>query len=455
MAGRLPWSRTVATAAVLLMGLAAAGYWLPRVASEPHEDGGGATLRYQCSMHPQVIAAAPGQCPICGMNLTSVEPEPEERPAGRAPLHYQCSMHPQVIADVPGQCPICGMNLTSVGPEPDRPQAGGADSPVHAALELSPTRQQLIGVKTEPIEYRELSRRVRTAGTVAYDPELYALLSDYRAVLRIARNSPAPSDDSRAAAEARNRSLALALRRLGISRGQLDALFRAGDDPVTLLLPGQNAWIYGRVYAPELDLPRADYGVSVTSPSSPGRTFRGRVVTVDSTVDPIAEGVRVRAVVATPGGGLRPGLRVHLTIEVPLGRHLALPGRAARPRPTRRSSSTRAGTAAPTSSRTRSPTRSSRRCSARRRCGGARLLGLRLLVRLRHLRGRHRHLLGAHADARVPLGVLRACPRACQDRAGPDATGLGWVFQYALVDTSGKHSLATCAPTRTGTCATT
>ena len=25
---------------------------------------------------------------------------------------------------------------------------------------------------------------------------------------------------------------------------------------------------------------------------------------------------------------------------------------------------------------------------------------------------------------------------------GPDATGLGWVYQYALVDTSGKHSLA-------------
>ena len=25
---------------------------------------------------------------------------------------------------------------------------------------------------------------------------------------------------------------------------------------------------------------------------------------------------------------------------------------------------------------------------------------------------------------------------------GPDATGVGWVFQYALVDDSGTHSLA-------------
>ena len=29
-----------------------------------------------------------------------------------------------------------------------------------------------------------------------------------------------------------------------------------------------------------------------------------------------------------------------------------------------------------------------------------------------------------------------------QTELGPDATGVGWVFQYALVDESGKHSLA-------------
>jgi copper/silver efflux system protein len=42
-----------------------------------------------------------------------------------------------------------------------------------------------------------------------------------------------------------------------------------------------------------------------------------------------------------------------------------------------------------------------------------------------------------------------------QTELGPDATGVGWVFQYALVDTTGKQSLADCAPIRTGTCATT
>jgi Cu(I)/Ag(I) efflux system membrane protein CusA/SilA len=38
--------------------------------------------------------------------------------------------------------------------------------------------------------------------------------------------------------------------------------------------------------------------------------------------------------------------------------------------------------------------------------------------------------------------VLPLLPEGVRTELGPDATGLGWVFQYALVDRSGKHSLA-------------
>ena len=39
-------------------------------------------------------------------------------------------------------------------------------------------------------------------------------------------------------------------------------------------------------------------------------------------------------------------------------------------------------------------------------------------------------------------GVLSQLPKDVKVELGPDATGLGWVFQYALVDRSGKHDLA-------------
>jgi len=39
-------------------------------------------------------------------------------------------------------------------------------------------------------------------------------------------------------------------------------------------------------------------------------------------------------------------------------------------------------------------------------------------------------------------GVQQRLPQGVRTELGPDATGLGWIFQYALVDTSGTRSLA-------------
>ena len=39
-------------------------------------------------------------------------------------------------------------------------------------------------------------------------------------------------------------------------------------------------------------------------------------------------------------------------------------------------------------------------------------------------------------------GVLPNLPQGVKPELGPDANGLGWVFQYALIDKSGRHSLA-------------
>ena len=39
-------------------------------------------------------------------------------------------------------------------------------------------------------------------------------------------------------------------------------------------------------------------------------------------------------------------------------------------------------------------------------------------------------------------GVLSRLPEGAKTELGPDATSLGWVFQYALVDTTGRHSLS-------------
>ena len=39
-------------------------------------------------------------------------------------------------------------------------------------------------------------------------------------------------------------------------------------------------------------------------------------------------------------------------------------------------------------------------------------------------------------------GVLSSLPQGVKTELGPDANGVGWIYQYALVDKSGRHSLA-------------
>ena len=39
-------------------------------------------------------------------------------------------------------------------------------------------------------------------------------------------------------------------------------------------------------------------------------------------------------------------------------------------------------------------------------------------------------------------GISAKLPEGVSPRLGPDATGVGWVFEYALVDHSGTHTLA-------------
>ncbi len=73
--------------------------------------------------------------------------------------------------------------------------------------------------------------------------------------------------------------------------------------------------------------------------------------------------------------------------------------------------------------------------------GHPRLLRLRLQLRLRHLRGRHRPLLGADAGAGVPLQDHAPAPAGREGRSsGPTPPRVGWVFQYALVDRTGQHA---------------
>ncbi len=69
---------------------------------------------------------------------------------------YTCGMHPQVVQHEPGECPICGMNLT-----PMQATTQSEDTVV-----IPSAVQQQMGVETAPVQETTVFRHLRTIGIV-------------------------------------------------------------------------------------------------------------------------------------------------------------------------------------------------------------------------------------------------------------------------------------------------
>jgi hypothetical protein len=309
----------LAALTALVIGGALAGRMLlgPSSPSPPEHS---VATKYQCSMHPQIVSDAPGTCPICQMKLQPVD----EGPSGqRKPAFYRHPMRPDVVSPTPATDEM-GMAYIPVYEE-DLPRGGG-EVPGHTSFTLSAERQQLIGVKRARVERRALDLEIRTVGKVAYDPELYQAIVEYREALAAKRQlRDSPWHEAQKGADAIIRAAALRLRQRGLSEEQIAGITRDGSDPTNLLLPGKSVWVYAQVYEYEVDLVRPGQQIELSAPFMPGRRYVAEVTAVDPILSAGTRTARVRALVPTPDESLRPETFVHAKIHVPLGEKLALP----------------------------------------------------------------------------------------------------------------------------------
>jgi Cu(I)/Ag(I) efflux system membrane fusion protein len=253
------------------MALAAGNAWVYHAARgalrSPSES------RFQCPMHPTIVQARRGECPICGMDLVPVASAPvaaaapTTRALAAAPREYTCPMHPAfATADPKARCPECGMKLV-----PRSADAGGQGGvPGLSPVELSADRIQLIGMKTAVATRQPLPASIRTPAFVApteggvvavtarytgwvestavdepgravqkgdllatvYSPELTAAVQSLQAAARWraagvgAQGGPAQGDATR---DARLRA-----ELLGIARQDVEAMAASGEVPQTV-----------------------------------------------------------------------------------------------------------------------------------------------------------------------------------------------------------------------------
>ena len=148
-------------------------------------------FEYYCEMHPQIVRDAPGNCPICGMNLTKrAKPAPGATPAGlptsdggRYIYGYYCPIIPDRLFEKPEECPIDKFPFRYVKAErvPAVPESAVIDTGLRQVVyrEASAGSFDMVEVKLGPRAgefYPVLSGlgvgdRVATRGAFAVDAE--------------------------------------------------------------------------------------------------------------------------------------------------------------------------------------------------------------------------------------------------------------------------------------------
>lgn len=287
-------------------------------------------------------------------------------PASKKDITWTCSMHPQIRLHKPGKCPICFMDLIPLESNEDE---GSSSNP--RVIALSETAKKLAEVQTEEVKHAQAKVIVRMFGMVFEDEtRIAALTSRVDGRLdeiyvnftgdRVKKGDPMvkiwsptliksqvelfesmkvgePDPEVIRGAEEK-------LMQQGLTKAQIEEI-KSKQKPilyVTLRAPisgivmkrmavlGQfvkegtemytindlsHVWIKMDAY--ETDIPWIRYGqdVTFTTPAVPGRTFKGKVLFIDPTLDEKTRSVKIRVEADNPDFMLKPGMFVSAELE--------------------------------------------------------------------------------------------------------------------------------------------
>lgn len=307
---------------VLILGFAALAVILiyrNYVHQDGHEHSQVQKSLYYCPMHPDYTSDKPGSCPICGMDL--VKQETAEKTSDKQKIKfYRNPMKPEITSPVPMKDEM-GMDYIPVYEEDEKTNVRGSVS-------IDMDRQRLIGLKTGTAEKKELILRITSPGKIAYDPELYHAISEYReafATLEKTKNSP--WTDVRERAEMLIISAKLKLKQLGIPDTLIEEIKTSSETYTNLLLSSEDktAWAYINVYEYEIGLIKPGRTVAITAPAYPDRKFKGIIKSIDSIISKDTRTLRVRAEILNSDGLLKPEMYVDADIIINLGKKLVIP----------------------------------------------------------------------------------------------------------------------------------
>ncbi len=320
---------------------------------------------YQCPMHPQIIMDHLGTCPICGMDLVPMESDdPKEK--GKI-VYYISPMNPSLTSPVPMKDEM-GMDYTPVYEGDLQGEGKGSDTHAtvkidHERQQLIGLRTEKVADGNVSGEFRTVGRvtvdetRVRKVNLKVegfvdklfvdfvgkpvakgqplfslYSPEFVSAQREYLLALRTQKALSGGSLQGSGGdlLEAARRRLTL----WDVPKEVLEQLEKTGEvqraltlrSPISGVVTVKNVvegvrltpadipfeitdlghvWVQADVYEAELGRVKVGMPADLTIQAYAGKTFKGRVVFIDPSLDPKTRTAKARIEFPNPNGDLK------------------------------------------------------------------------------------------------------------------------------------------------------
>lgn len=249
----------------------------------------------------------------------------------KEPEIWFCPMHKHYQTDKPGDCPICGMKLVK-----KEPSATGLEAlkekkvesvpemknPENKTFTIPPEKQQMMNILTAKPEVRKLAMKLRVPAQVAYEPEIYTALVEYRQL--IGQSAGLPEGVSGAGLLS---SAKLRIRQLGLGDDEIHQ-YAHSDTALSRLLVGNaagRALISLQVSEGDIGLIRKSQNITVTANAFQEKIFKGQIMGIGTLVDNKRRVFLVRALVSDSAQNLRSQMFVSADIFLQAQKGLSLP----------------------------------------------------------------------------------------------------------------------------------
>ena len=273
--------------------------------------------QWTCSMHPQVIQAEPGDCPICGMDLIASESGDD----GLAPGQFRMTKNALALADVRttivGTVTTGGNTLKLSGTIQENEKAvatqsayfGGRIEELFVNFEGEEVRS---GQKLASLYAPELvsaqQELITASGLKASQPELYKAVRNKLKLWKLTEKQIAEIEASGRVQEYFP-IYATVAGTVSEIRVQLGDYVDQGS-PLFKIANLGSVWAVFDAYENQVSLLREGQPLRITAKSYPNTPFEAEISFINPVLNASTRTVEVQAVLQNPEGKLKPGMFV-------------------------------------------------------------------------------------------------------------------------------------------------